>query len=85
MRRWLPLVCGLILLVVAGCAMFERRPVDPGPDGVWGTPDDVYMSDAEKVGDLARGVSEAVGFGWIGMAVQGLSILGTNVAMARRG
>lgn len=82
--KWRHALLALALVgVLAGCAITERRPVDPGPDGIWGTTDDLWKSDLERGGDVARSVAEGFGFGWIGLLIQGASILATSVAAAR--
>ena len=74
-----------LLLLLAGCAFFQRK-IDPGPDGKYGTSDDIVMgSDAESAGEIGKTLADIFGLGWIGLALQGASIVATNVVSTKKG
>jgi len=80
----------LFLVLLAGCSFAERRTtahVDPGPDGVFGTNDDITVytenpSDLEVLADavdpiLAMTPWAAIG-GLIGLLASGVSSIATE-------
>lgn len=83
MKAWM-LVGVLMLTTAVGCSFFERR-TNAGPDGIVGTEDDTTSpSEAEQAAFTLKGVSDAIGLGWIGTALQGIAIVGTGIATRRK-
>jgi len=76
-------VVGLLLFVV-GCEIFQPKS-DPGPDGIMGTQDDVVLrSDAELIAGSISGLFVSLGWGWIGLGLQAVAAVGTQVAAVKK-